>query len=140
MLICEIPNFIQDHEILTLSPESMAQEAMEIIDTHNVGAIPILDGDNLVGIFSERDLIKRVFAKGLDPKVTKMAEVMTPDPSTLLVDEEIHKAMDLMSAGGYRHIPLVDPMGNFTGILSQRDFMNAARLELIRYKATHKDQ
>jgi len=139
MMVCDMPEFIQDHEIVSLPPTATAKEAMDLINKHNIGAIPILQGENvLVGIFSERDLIRRVFAKGLDPEKVTMAEVMTPDPDTLMIEDDINKAMDMMAEGGYRHMPLVDPLGNFSGILSQRDFMKAARMELLRYKATHK--
>lgn len=133
-----MPEFIQDREIHTLTPDSTAKDAMDLIDNNNVGAIPVIAGGKILGIFSERDLIRRVFAKGLAPEKTIIKDVMTPNPQTLTIDSEINEAMEMMSEGGYRHIPLVDPMGNFTGILSQRDFMNAARMELIRYKATHK--
>lgn len=88
----------------------------------NIGAVPVLHNGELVGIFSERDLMKRVVAEGLDPAATVVGDVMTQDPLTVGPHEDIETCMVLMRRHGFRHLPLCD--GNMLrGVISLRDLM-----------------
>jgi signal-transduction protein with cAMP-binding, CBS, and nucleotidyltransferase domain len=88
----------------------------------NIGAVPVVHNGRLVGIFSERDLMRRVVAEGRDPGGTCMAEVMTDDPMTINMDEELENCMALMRRHGFRHLPVCHE-GHLVGMVSLRDIL-----------------
>jgi CBS domain-containing protein len=90
--------------------------------THNIGAVPVLRDGVLVGIFSERDLMKRVVVEGLDPRTTRVDKVMTLAPLTVSPQEEPEACMLLMRNHGFRHLPVCDGKG-LVGVISVRDLM-----------------
>ena len=86
----------------------------------NIGAILVTEGQRLVGIFSERDIMSRVVAKDLDPDTTAIESVMTRNPDSLPPGADIRDAMRLMVAHDYRHVPVMDGQ-RILGIVSARD-------------------
>ena len=88
----------------------------------NIGAVPVLHKGKLVGIFSERDLMRRVVAEGRDPRSTCMAEVMTDDPLTISTQEDLETCMALMRRHGFRHLPVCHE-GQLVGMVSLRDIL-----------------
>src|SRR3984885_5339910 len=88
----------------------------------NIGAVPVLHNGALVGIFSERDLMRRVVAEGRDPRSTCMAEVMTDDPLTISTQEDLENCMALMRRHGFRHLPVCYE-GQLVGMVSLRDLL-----------------
>jgi CBS domain-containing protein len=88
----------------------------------NIGAVPVLRGGLLVGIFSERDLMKRVVVEGRDPRTTKVEQVMTDDPLTVTPDESLETCMVLMRRHGFRHLPVCEGK-ELRGIVSLRDIL-----------------
>ena len=88
----------------------------------NIGAVPVLRDGLLIGIFSERDLMKRVVVEGRDPRTTQVDEVMTDDPLTVSPDENLETCMVLMRRHGFRHLPVCRD-GDLVGIVSLRDIL-----------------
>jgi CBS domain-containing protein len=88
----------------------------------NIGAVPVLQNGKLVGIFSERDLMKRVVAEARDPRSTCLAEVMTEDPLTVNMNEELETCMTLMRRHSFRHLPVCHD-GQLVGMVSLRDIL-----------------
>jgi CBS domain-containing protein len=88
----------------------------------NIGAVPVLRDGVLVGIFSERDLMKRVVVEGRDPRTTRVEEVMTEDPLTVTPDESLETCMLLMRRHGFRHLPVCEGK-QLRGIVSLRDIL-----------------
>ena len=88
----------------------------------NIGAVPVLRDGLLVGIFSERDLMKRVVVEGRDPRTTRVEEVMTEDPLTVTPQESLETCMLLMRRHGFRHL-LVCEGKQLRGIISLRDIL-----------------
>jgi len=88
----------------------------------NIGAVPVVHCGELVGIFSERDLMRRVVAEGRDPRSTCMAEVMTDDPLAVGTGEDLETCMALMRRHGFRHLPVCHE-GHLVGIVSLRDIL-----------------
>lgn len=88
----------------------------------NIGAVPVLRDGLLVGIFSERDLMKRVVVEGRDPRTTRVGEVMTEDPLTVSPDESLETCMLLMRRHGFRHLPVCAGT-ELRGIVSLRDIL-----------------
>jgi CBS domain-containing protein len=87
------------------------------------------EGTTLTGIFTERDLAFKIVAAGRDPDKVRLAEVMTKNPDTLRPDDTAHDALQRMSKGGYRHLPVVDG-GKVVGMVSTRDIYGAVLREL----------
>jgi CBS domain-containing protein len=88
----------------------------------NIGAVPVIHSGQLVGIFSERDLMRRVVAEGRDPRSTYMAEVMTDDPLAVGTGEDLETCMALMRRHGFRHLPVCHE-GQLVGMVSLRDIL-----------------
>lgn len=101
--------------------ESVLGVAQAMVD-RNIGAVPVLRDGVLVGIFSERDLMKRVVVQGRDPRTTRVDEVMTDDPLTVSPDENLETCMILMRRHGFRHLPVCQGK-ELRGIVSLRDIL-----------------
>jgi CBS domain-containing protein len=88
----------------------------------SVGAIPVLDGERLVGVFSERDLMTRVIVAGRDPAAVAVSEVMTTDVVTASLDDRPSACEEKMRRAGCRHLPVVVD-GRVIAMLSMRDLL-----------------
>jgi CBS domain-containing protein len=97
-------------------------EVAQAMVERNIGAVPVLRDGLLVGIFSERDLMKRVVVEGRDPRTTRVGEVMTDDPLTVSPDESLETCMLLMRRHGFRHLPVCAGK-ELRGIVSLRDIL-----------------
>jgi CBS domain-containing protein len=97
-------------------------DAVRAMTEHNVGIVVVLDGDTLVGVFSERDVVRRVVACGLDPGLTHVGDVMTTDLVVGDADEDYQSAMGKMDRANIRHLPVVSA-GRLLSMLSIRDLM-----------------
>lgn len=113
-------------EIMTIGqvhgcrPESSVRDAIGIMASHNIGCVTVTDGDALIGIFTERDAVRRVLAPGLDPDQTLIDQVMTRDPDTIRPEETVDDVIRRMDEFGYRHLPVVED-GLVVGMVSLRD-------------------
>lgn len=92
-------------------------DAVALMRQENVGCVLVCDGERLVGLFTERDLMRRVLAVG-KPLTLSVGEVMTPDPVTVLPADPIRVAVRKMKAGGHRHLPVIDENSRPVGVLS----------------------
>ncbi len=97
-------------------------EAVRAMNEHNVGIVVVLDGETLAGVFSERDVVRRVVAKGLDPARTPVGDVMTTELVVGEADENYQSAMRKMDQANIRHLPVVAG-GRLLSMLSIRDLM-----------------
>jgi len=121
--------------IFAVQRHAPVAEAAHVMETNNVGIVAVLDGERLVGVFSERDVVRRVVTRGLDPLRTPVGEVMTRDLVVGAPDEDYQSAMRKIDQANIRHLPIVDG-DRMVSMLSIRDLMRVdmARLtEEIRY-------
>ena len=110
-------------------------EAVRLMTAHNVGIVNVLDGDRLVGVFSERDVVRRVVDRGLDPARTSVGDVMTTELVVADADEDYQSAMRKMDQANIRHLPVVSE-GRLLSMISIRDLMRVEiqdKGEEIRY-------
>lgn len=108
-------------EVHTLTPDSLVSDAIEKMKSRNIGALVILGTDKaVIGIFSERDLLNRVVGPGLDPKTTKLSDVMTAEPICVETSMTVEEAMQKVTEKRIRHLPLVSA-GKLQGLISSRD-------------------
>ncbi len=117
-----IRDLISNRTIHYVQPTQTVLEAASYMVDRNVGAVPVLDDTRLVGIFSERDLMKRVVTEGRDPRTTHIAEVMSTELRTLGPNATSEDAMCLMQTHGVRHLPICDGHA-LVGFLSLRDLL-----------------
>jgi CBS domain-containing protein len=113
----------RDHmsrDLLSVSPgDSLSEVAQRMVD-RDVGAVLVMDGSELSGILTERDVLRAV-AAGIEER-TVVSDWMTRDPDTLSPDDTTQQAAVLMIHGGFRHLPLMDG-SDVVGMLSIRDLM-----------------
>lgn len=108
----------------TTSPSTPLLEALRIMCEHNIGSILLTEGDALKGIFTERDLIKRIACMTHPPANVVMRDVMTKNPQTISIRASIARAIHALSVGGYRHLPVVGKQGEPIKILSVKDIIH----------------
>jgi CBS domain-containing protein len=113
---------------LGIAPEQTVADAVALMRQHRVGCLLVCRGEQVVGIFTERDLMRRVLAVGR-PLTLTVAECMTPNPVTVHPKEPIGVAVRRMEEGGYRHLPVVDEAGKPLGVLSVK--------RIVHYLAEH---
>jgi len=120
--MAKIYDLIKDNQPHAMMADQTVLEAAREMVASNIGAVPVLRDGELVGIFSERDIMKRVVAAGRDPARTRISEVMTADPLTVDIRESIEHCMVLMKQHGFRHLPVCDGK-KLKGIVSLRDIL-----------------
>jgi len=118
-----IKAIIGDRETVVVDPLLSIADAARRMAERNIGAVGVVDGDRLVGIFSERDVLTRVFGKKDSDKL-QVKDVMTPKPEAFQPEDSIAYVLNAMSVGGYRHIPVVDDKGRPLAVLSVKDIIS----------------
>jgi CBS domain-containing protein len=117
-----IRDLISNRTIHYVQPGQTVFEAASYMVDRNVGAVPVLDSTTLVGIFSERDIMRRVVTEGRDPLTTRIADVMSTDLRTVGPGATSEEAMCLMQTHGVRHLPVCEGR-TLVGFLSLRDLL-----------------
>ena len=117
-----ISQAMPQRHIVSLGPEATVYEAACVMTRANCGSVLIVDSSaQLQGILTERDLMTRVMAKGLDPSHTAIARVMTPHPRCVPPDTRVSDAILIMIERGFRHLPVMAEGGKILGVFSARD-------------------
>ena len=123
---CLCPDVVSDQELITLKSSASAREAAKLMNGRRVSSVLILDeNDKLCGIFTVRDVARRVVGNDLDPDKTPLSQVMTKDPKCVGAECLPHTALRLMQDSGFRHLPVTDDgtcAGQVVGIVSRRNF------------------
>lgn len=131
-------------EVFSIDPEASVLDAVKEMNRRQVGSMLILDGGKIVGIFTERDVLRRVVVEGLAPATTPVSEVMTREVDTFPPDLSVDEAMAHMTAKRHRHIPVVEDdrilgmvsIGDVTRWLS-KTFENEAQNLLNYFTGTY---
>lgn len=106
---------------VAMAPAATVFDAVRAMADHRVGAVPVVAEMAIVGMFTERDLLNRVIAQGLDPRAVTLQEVMTPNPTSIRADQTLVAALDVLIENRFRHLPVVDAAGVLVGVMSCRD-------------------
>jgi CBS domain-containing protein len=107
--------------IEVIHPDASLTEAAQKMRQVDVGPLPVCEGERLVGMLTDRDIIVRVVAKGYDPQTTRVREVMTPEVVSCCEDQDVQTAAQLMAARQIRRLPVLDRDQLLVGILSLAD-------------------
>ena len=119
-----IGELVENRPVYSVPLSASVAEAVAYMTERKVGAVSVLEGDRLVGIFSERDLMKRVVVAGRDPRQTPLAEVITRDLLVADADESPAACLQRMRQAGIRHLP-VFLAGRLLGLVTMRDLLLA---------------
>jgi len=106
-------------ELVTVTPQVTVAEAATIMGQRRVGSCLVMEGDHLAGIFTERDIV-RVLGQHFDASGHQVGEWMTEGPMTVAPETPVKDALQVMVAGGFRHLPVLDE-GRLVGMVSMRD-------------------
>ncbi len=123
---------IEQQELLTAAAATTVSEAARLMKQRHVGAAMVVENGKLVGVFTERDALFRVVAEGRDGQTTRIDAVMTPNPQTIHPDKPFAHALQMMHAGSFRHVPVVED-GRPVGMVSARDALGP-ELEAFVYE------
>jgi CBS domain-containing protein len=130
MLSQPVRSLIGQQGFVTAAPGTTVRKAAELMAEEHVGAVVVVEDEHLIGIFSERDAVFRVMARGLEPATTRLAEVMTPAPVSIEADRSFGHAMAVMHEHHCRHLPVVEN-GRPIGIVSARNALDPELEEFV---------
>lgn len=121
--------------LLTVRPTATVASAVDLLNSNKIGSVLVMDGDRLVGIFTERDVLRRVVGGRMDPEKTTISQVMTRELVVMKPSSTVEDAMSVISERRVRHLPVVEG-GKVLGVISQGDLNHW----LIRNREVHIEQ
>ena len=132
-----ISQFLEESKrpVYSVAPSATVREALEIMAQHNIGALLVIDGQTLEGIFSERDYARKVVLKGKSSSDAKVSEIMTSKVITINTKHTIDQCMQIMTDNHIRHLPIVNDE-NVMGLISIGDVVR----EMIAYQKSMIEQ
>lgn len=129
-----LKDYLKGRDTLWINPKNTVREAVRYLCENRIGAVLVKLDDKAIGVFSERDLMQRVINQGLNPDEVLVEEVMSRNPITIHINDDINLAKALMHMNKVRHLLVVGKEGEVVGLLSVRDLMEhdlAASADLI---------
>jgi CBS domain-containing protein len=114
----------KDKAVWSIEPEEPVLEAIQIMADKHIGALPVMRGEELIGIVSERDYARKVILMGRSSSDTPVWEIMSSPVTTVTPDESVHRCMEIMTEKRIRHLPVVE-RGRMVGIISIGDLVKA---------------
>ena len=114
-----------------VTPDTSVVEAAELMANEDVGSLPILEGERLVGVVTDRDIVVRAVAKQKNPQGMPVREVASGNLVTVKPDEDLSEALKLMAAHQVRRLPVVDADDNLVGVLAQADVAAGAKEKAV---------
>ena len=109
--------------VWSVSPTNTVYEAISMMAEKNVGALPVLEGDRLVGMISERDYARKVILVGRGSRETAVAEIMSINVKTMSLGDSVQECMQIMTENRVRHVPVIED-GKLAGLISIGDCVN----------------
>jgi CBS domain-containing protein len=126
----------KDKKLITIAPDALVSDAITMLVDNNIGALPVCEADlRMVGIISERDIVRLINDRGNEVKTVAIAEVMTKDVFTCTAEDDLNDAMETMKAKRIRHVPVVEG-GRLINMVSSRDAMFAMLDESVEHRRT----
>lgn len=114
-----------------VTPETPVAEAAQLMESEDVGSLPVLDGEELAGMITDRDIVIRAIAKGKDPRGMPVREVLTREVVAIGADEDLSKALELMASYQVRRLPVVDDGNRLVGVVAQADLAREAKEKAV---------
>lgn len=120
--MCSIYDLVKNQELCVADVNDSVMQVSRTMVEHNIGAVPVVHEGRLAGVFSERDLMRRMVVEGRDPERTKVGEVMTREPLSVSPTDDLEHCLLLMREHGFRHLPICEG-GKLMGFVSLRDLL-----------------
>lgn len=114
-----------------VTPETPVVEAAQLMAAEDVGSLPILEDDTLIGVVTDRDIVVRAVAQQKNPQGMPVREVASRELVTVRPDEDLSEALKLMAFNQVRRLPVVDEDNNLVGVLAQADVASAAKEKAV---------
>jgi CBS domain-containing protein len=108
-----------------VSPEAAVSEAVRLMESEDVGSLPVVEGDELVGVVTDRDVALRIVGAGRDPGATTVGEIQSRDPVTVGPEQDLSEALSEMARHQVRRLPVVDGR-RLVGVVAQADVAREA--------------
>jgi CBS domain-containing protein len=123
-------------EVMTDSPrcvtvETPISEVAQLMESENVGSLPVLEGDELAGIVTDRDIVVRAIARGKDPRGMPVREVASRELVTVYAEDDLASALEKMAHEQVRRLPVVDEENRLVGVLAQADVALEAKEKTV---------
>lgn len=139
--LCQSLGILKLQEPISVEENDSVRTVIGVLQKNKIGCVTVLGSKGeLKGIFTERDCVLKVFDSGFDPDDTSVAQVMTADPVTATPDVTIAYALNLMSQGGFRHLPIVDESNITIGMVSVKDvidhIVDSFTADLLQFETT----
>jgi CBS domain-containing protein len=126
---------VKGSEVFSVAPQDSVLRAIEVMATRHVGALLVMDQGSLIGIISERDYARKVILKNRSSHDTPVSDIMTSPPVSVTPEDTVHRCMEIMTAGRFRHLPVVKG-ARVVGMLSIGDLVKA----VIQEQTEHIEQ
>lgn len=133
MIVSSVAQLIKDRPLADVSVDTSVRLACRLMCELDVGAVVVLDDGELVGVLSERDVIRRLLCTDRTADQTRVADIMTPLPQAMEAEGDVAQAIDIMRQGGFHHVPVLDN-GTPVGLLSADDIPEEYRMLLERFR------
>jgi len=119
---------VKGQETWSVAPDATVYDSIALMARKDVGAVLVISEGKLVGIISERDYARKIILEGRSSRVTRVSDVMTPDPVTARPENTVEECMTIMTQYRIRHLPVLD-QENLVGIVSIGDLVKATIAE-----------
>ncbi len=131
-------------DVVSVPPDETIQNVARLMRKKHIGSVIVMEGDKIVGIFTERDLVNKVASDGVNTVKTAVSEHMTREPLTVDREEPLDKIFELLSRRRFRHVPITDD-GKPVGMVSLSDFVGVLREvfeeeKYLQYFVSYMDQ
>ncbi len=137
MKIKDRPEFKTKPKPMTCRADDVVSDAVKRMSEKNYGAVVVVDDhDQVLGLVTERDIMRRLVNEGRDPATTKVQEIMTAEVRTAREDDELVDWLRMMSNDRFRRLPIVDADGRLVSIMTQGDFVSYTWPELAKQAVT----
>lgn len=133
MIITSVAKLIEGQPLAKVQPNDNVRDACKVMCDLDVRAVLVLDKKELVGVLSERDVVKKCVCADRHTAETLVSDVMTRDPVTITADGPLAQALEIMAQGGFHHVPVLND-GHPIGLISSDDIPEEYRMMLERFK------
>lgn len=120
---------IMTDELAVISPDATVIEAAQLMQKHDVGAVPVCEGSNIVGLVTDRDIVVRNIAHGKDPNHTPVRDVMTTEVKSISPETNISQAAGIMATQQIRRLPVIED-DRLVGMVSLGDLATKAKFDV----------
>lgn len=127
-----IRDIIAGRPLISAKKDMTVRAACQEMAARKIGALLIVERKKIQGIFTERDALVKVLARGMDPDTTLLSEVMASELQVIRADRPLSHALHMMAEGNFRHVPVVDDDGHPMGMVSARDALGEDMVDLER--------